>query len=159
MKYKFFFAPSTVRRLCEGWEVHWSIVFTLPHCDVIWSVFQLAELEWVVPLCVLLLCIDFGGFGLNNKKALSSCGVCVVICIVWLERNARVFEDKYKDWGGIFGIQIVIALLFWALVSSPFKGMLLFFISRFGELFVDGSVFCNFSLLVQWTACPPSFYW
>lgn len=55
---------------------------------------QLVEIDWVVPFsCVQLLMIDFMDFGHNKKsKTLWSCIVCVVLRVIWLERNATVFE-------------------------------------------------------------------
>ncbi|KAI7999318.1 Peroxisome biogenesis protein 1 [Camellia lanceoleosa] len=49
-----------------------------------------------------MLTLNFMGFG-SSKKALIFGSVWFsMICVVWLEMNARVFEDKAKDLNGIW---------------------------------------------------------
>ena len=60
--------------------------------------FELAEIFWVAPSSISsMFCVDYHGFRRRSKVVtLWNCAIFVIIRVIWLERNARVFENKYE---------------------------------------------------------------
>lgn len=96
-------------------------------------------------------CIDFRGFGSNDKA--QALWKCVVLWVLWLERNARIFEGREDDiermWENMF------FGFFWVQVAPPFKGVSLSLsLIRVGEPFVECEYVFSFLLLFfsWWTS-------
>lgn len=72
--------------------------------------------------CLPMFLIDYRGFGSNKKICvLWRCIYCVLLWVLWLERNTRAFEDKCADFGGILDKIVYLASL---------GGFLFYLISR-----------------------------
>lgn len=65
-----------------------------------WKLFQLEEVYFAIPFFMdELFTIDCSGFSSNRKLwALWSCAICAVL---WLERNARMVEDRPVEVGSL----------------------------------------------------------
>ena len=74
----------------------WSMVFAL--LGLQWVVFALFGLQWVMPHTVLDRFMGWYGFPGQNRSAVvwQIVSHCVIWCL-WLERNARHFEDSERS--------------------------------------------------------------
>ena len=112
------------------------------HCSVaiqLWQrLFGVCDVKWGAPRdCTHMLLVKFDGFGGSKRaKSLWSCIVCAIFKIIWLERNARIFDRKEADANSLRDRAGFLAS-FWAFVSPPFRGIHLFLISR------DWAAVCN----------------
>lgn len=76
-----------------------------------------------------MLGVDFRVLGGSKRaKLLWSCAAFATFWVLWLERNARVFEDKSR---GIDCLWDCVCHLtsFWVSGNPLFKGVSLFFVS------------------------------
>lgn len=77
-----------------------------------------------------VLLIDFQRFGGRRRaKALWLGVVGAIICFIWMERNARIFEDRFGS-VDLMWDRVHTLASFWALVSPSSGGVLLFLISK-----------------------------
>lgn len=75
------------------------------HCPIalnLWHrLFSLGNVMWVVPKgSAHMLLLDFCTFGGSKRaKMLWSCAVFATFWVLWMGRNARLFEDKFREVG------------------------------------------------------------
>ena len=70
-----------------------------------------------------MMFIKFKGFGNSKRGIVLWQAACIaLIRVVWLERNARIFEDKVRNSGFLWDSIVFLASL-WAFCSKVFKGI------------------------------------
>lgn len=80
---------------------------------------------------------DFTGFlGLwRYDESKSDASLCCLhnFWVIWLEMNARIFEDKFDDAASMWD-RVCHLALFWTSVSTPFKGISFYYYILFLEI-------------------------
>lgn len=120
-----FISPSMCV-LCRNDEETMDHLFL--HCKVarvLWSnLFSVGGLNWVAPRkAVSLLHITFKGLGGSKRgKCLWNCAILATWWVLWIERNARIFDDRF---GGVADMWERISFLasLWASVAPVFRGV------------------------------------
>ena len=70
--------------------------------------------------------IDFWGFGRNRKAAiLWRCAFLALFWVIWIERNARIFEDKESSLSFLWD-RVHFLGAFWAHSAKEFRDIPLF---------------------------------
>ncbi|RVX11275.1 LINE-1 retrotransposable element ORF2 protein [Vitis vinifera] len=75
------------------------------HCSLtkgLWHrLFQLAKMDWVSPRSISdMFFTNFNGFGSSKRGVVLWQDACIALMwVVWRERNARIFEDKFAIMG------------------------------------------------------------
>ena len=96
-----------------------------------------------------MLLIDYRGLRVNKKaNVLWICIGCTLFCVIWLERNATTFEDKFEDEESIWDRG---CYLFSVSILLSFKDT-----SRSGVCCVALLHLFSFEFSFWWTSCPPS---
>lgn len=90
--------------------------------------FHLADIHWIaLVLCVQMLVTDYIAFGSTTEpQVIWNYAICIVIWVIWLESNAKNFVDKFQVVKMFIG-WICYLSSFWTSMTSPFKGIAMFF--------------------------------
>lgn len=144
--------------LCHQWCIKCrrnkeSMDHSFLHCPlalVLWHRLFRFDGDWlVIPAsCSQMLLIDYRGLrATRNANVLWICIGCTLFCVIWLERNATTFEDKFEDEESICDRG---CYLFSVSILLPFKDT-----PRSGVCCVALLLLFSFEFSFWWTSCPP----
>ncbi|KAK9267760.1 hypothetical protein L1049_010194 [Liquidambar formosana] len=74
------------------------------HCSIarfLWlKLFHIASISWVSPrdCCISMFLVDFSVLSVSKRALiLWISAILAIFWIIWLERNARIFKDRFEE--------------------------------------------------------------